>query len=122
MKLLVAALQIKGCSNREEGNIRKELCFVSSASLWFILFVMLREVTLSNIIIRSKDLDTRPGIVVNDVSQFSFAGLRYSIILANPIRLIQVIKSRNGVIKNSLKHYPSKSFVQKDQLSVNIVS
>jgi len=80
-----------------------------------------KEVTLSNIIIRSKDMDTRPGIVVNDVSQFSFSGLDIQS-SGKTNSVIQVVKSRNGVIKNSLKHYPSKSFVQKDQLSVNILS
>jgi len=80
-----------------------------------------KEVTLSNVIIRSKTLDTRPGIVVNDVNQFSFSGL--DIQSSDKSKsVIQVIKSKNGLIKNSLKHYPSKSFVQKDQLSMNIVT
>jgi hypothetical protein len=80
-----------------------------------------KEVTLSNIIIRSKDMDSRPGIVVNDVSQFSFSGLDIQS-SGKTNAVIQVSNSKNGVIKISLKHYPSKTFIQKDKLSVNILS
>jgi hypothetical protein len=76
---------------------------------------------LSNITIRSKNKEVRPGIIVGKTNHFSLTGL--DIQTTNETKAaVYISRSNNGVINNNLHYYPVQKFLMKDKLSAHITS
>jgi polygalacturonase len=74
---------------------------------------------LSNITVRYKTDDERPGIFIDDVHRFVFSGLNILSSLKTGAALV-VNRSSDGSIYNNAQYHASKNFVQKDESSSNI--
>ncbi|MFT4156287.1 glycoside hydrolase family 28 protein [Parafilimonas sp.] len=78
-----------------------------------------RDIKLSNITIRSKNKEVRPGIIVDKTDRFLLTGLDIQSV-SDTKAAVYINSSSNGVIKNNLHHYPVQQFLLKGQLSANI--
>lgn len=76
-------------------------------------------IKLSNITLRHRNRESRPGIMVSKVDRFSLTGLDIQS-SADTKTVVYVQDSRDGIISNSTHFFPAGNFWQKDQLSTNI--
>ncbi|CAN5778350.1 glycoside hydrolase family 28 protein [soil metagenome] len=79
-----------------------------------------KDIKLSNITIRSKTKEVRPGIVVAKTARFSLTGLDIQTD-KNTQAAVYISRSSNGII-NNLQHFPVKQFLLKDKFSMNITT
>lgn len=78
-----------------------------------------KDIRLSDITIRTAGKETRPGIALSGVQQFTMNGLDIQT-TGNTPAAVYVGKSRDGVITGSRMAYPVQHFLLKDKQSVNI--
>ena len=80
-----------------------------------------KDIKLSNITIRSKNKEVRPGIIVDKTDHFSLTGLDIQSVNETKAA-VYISRSSNGVINNNFHYYPVPKFLMKDKLSEHITS
>lgn len=78
-----------------------------------------KDVKLSNITLRHRNAEARPGIVVSKSRQFSLTGLDVQTSAATSA-VVYIQQSNNGFITDNHHQYPVRNFFQKDPASGNI--
>ncbi|ANE51485.1 glycoside hydrolase family 28 protein [Flavisolibacter tropicus] len=77
------------------------------------------DVKLSDIKIRSKAVDYRPGVAITKTELFSLSGIDAQSSNSTDA-VIYITNSNNGSIKNSTKLFPFRRYILKDKTSKNI--
>ncbi len=78
-----------------------------------------RDIRMTNVTVRSRSPDSRPGIALEKTENFSLSGLDIPPSDSTDA-VVYITNSRNGSVSDVIKHYPLRRFVWKDKKSVNI--